>query len=291
MHAEIIKYCKLKRMNLDCASSLVTLRAVSPNAIIAAKLALLCTQADKIEGFDSELLKSLQEIERLANGLEPYIASCTTPESNELAKLVAETQSTNWKECFSRGDTSIELESEMISGHVEGQFLKMLVSLMKATRILEIGLFTGYSALAMAEALPDHGTLVACEIDPFAASFARAQFARSAHGHKISVEVGDALKSVQRLSDANESFDLIFIDADKAGYQAYLDIALKASLLAPDGLICVDNTLMQGQPYMPGVPAANGLAIAEFNRSVRGDPRVEQVMLPLRDGLSLIRRR
>lgn len=267
------------------------LRAVSPGTIVAARLTLLLDQAEKMQGLDADFLMSLHEVEQLASGLEPYIASCTSPESNDLSRLVAETQNTNWQECFRRGDTSIELESEMVSGHVEGQFLKMLVGLMKATRILEIGLFTGYSALAMAEALPDHGRLVACEIDPFAASFALARFAQSAHQHKIRVEVGDAVTSVQRLSDANESFDLIFIDADKKSYQTYLDIALSAALLAPGGLICVDNTLMQGQPYLPGVRTANGQAIAQFNRSVREDPRVEQVMLPLRDGLTLIRKR
>ena len=273
------------------ANAKTTLRAVSPGSIIAAKLTQLLEQANGLTSINANFLDSLKEVERLANGLEPYLASCTTPESPELARLVAHTQSTDWKARFSSGETSLELESEMVSGHVEGQFLKMLVSAMQATRILEIGLFTGYSALAMAEALPDHGRLVACEIDPFAASFAEAQFARTAHQHKISVLVGNALDSVRRLSNADESFDLIFIDADKAGYQAYLDIALEGSLLAPNGLICVDNTLMQGQPYMPGTSTANGVAIAAFNRSVSSDPRVEQVMLPLRDGLSLIRRR
>ena len=278
-------------MSSDPVVPLARLRAVSPGTIVAARLALLLGQAEKMQALDADFLKSLHEIEQLASGLEPYIASCTTSESNELTRLVAETRRTNWHECFRRGETSVELEPEMVSGHVEGQFLKMLVGLMKATRILEIGLFTGYSALAMAEALPDHGRLVACEIDPFAASFAQTQFSHSAHRHKISIEIGDAVKSVQRLSDANESFDLIFIDADKTSYQTYLDIALSAALLAPGGLICVDNTLMQGQPYLPGGRTANGQAIAQFNRSVRDDPRVEQVMLPLRDGLTLIRKR
>ena len=273
------------------AKTKTKLRTVSPGSIIAAKLTQLLEQANGLTSINADFLDSLKEVEQLANGLEPYLASCTTPESPELARLVEHTQSTDWKARFSSGDTSLELESEMVSGHVEGQFLKMLVGVMRATRILEIGLFTGYSALAMAEALPDDGRLVACEIDPFAASFAEAQFAGTGHQHKISVLVGNALDSVRRLNDAHESFDLIFIDADKAGYQAYLDIALEGSLLAPNGLICVDNTLMQGQPYMAATPSANGVAIAAFNRSVNSDPRVERVMLPLRDGLSLIRRR
>ena len=267
------------------------LRPVSPSSIIAEKLTLLLAQTKGINGLDAKFLESLQEVEQLAAGLDPYLARCTTPESAELARLVADTHTTNWQERFRSGETAVELESEMISGHVEGQFLKMLIYLMRATSVLEIGLFTGYSALAMAEALPGHGRLVACEIDPYAASFARAQFERSPHGHKISIEVGAAATSVQRLVDAKESFDLIFIDADKAGYLAYLDMALDSSLLAPNGLICIDNTLMQGQPYLGGACTVNGLAIAEFNRSVSNDSRVEQVMLPLRDGVTLIRRR
>lgn len=278
-------------MNSDPHLTAMRLRPVSPSSIIAEKLTLLLAQTRGINGLDAKFLESLQEVEQLAAGLDPYLARCTTPESAELTRLVADTQTTNWQERFRSGDTAVELESEMISGHVEGQFLKMLIYLMQATSILEIGLFTGYSALAMAEALPGHGRLVACEIDPYAASFARAQFERSPHGHKISIEVGAAATSVQRLADAKESFDLIFIDADKTGYLAYLNMALDSTLLAPNGLICIDNTLMQGQPYLGGACTVNGLAIAEFNRSVTNDSRVEQVMLPLRDGVTLIRRR
>lgn len=267
-----------------------SLRAVSPSSLIAEKLSLLVDQANKINGLSAEFLELLREAEQIASGLEPYLTSCTTAESSDLSRLVADTQSTDWKQHFDSGKTSLQLESEMVSGHVEGQFLKMLIGMLQATRILEIGLFTGYSALAMAEALPDHGELIACEVDAFAADFAQAQFAQSAHGCKIRIEVGDAATTIQRLSDTSQSFDLIFIDADKAGYSAYLDIVLDGSLLAPNGVICVDNTLMQGLPYLNGPLTGNGLAIAEFNRKVALDFRIEQVVLPIRDGLTLIRR-
>ena len=263
---------------------------MSPNTIIAAKLTALVQQAVNLTALDPAFLNALRDIEQLANGLEPYLANCTTPESGDLRQLVEDTQSTDWASRYESGQTTIKLESEMLSGHVEGQFLKMLTGMLGATRVLEIGLFTGYSALAMAEALPEHGQLVACELDVFAAEFACAQFARSRHGHKIRVEVGPAAVTVQSLLDAKESFDLIFIDADKAGYETYFELALSGTLLAPNGLICVDNTLMQGLPYLPGQRTGNGLAIAEFNRKVADDPRVVQVMLPLRDGLTLIRR-
>jgi caffeoyl-CoA O-methyltransferase len=101
--------------------------------------------------------------------------------------------------------------------------------------------------------------------------------------------VGPAQRTLGELAEAGQRFGLVFIDADKAGYRGYLTTVLDAGLLEPHGLICVDNTLMQGQPWVCGDPTANGAAIAEFNRAVAADERVEQVIIPLRDGLTLIR--
>ena len=265
-------------------------RAVSPMSIIAEQLAALVQRAARLDTLDADFRESLATTARLAAGLEPYVENCTTPESAALAGLVADTQSMDWQARHAAGDTTLQLEQEMVSGHVEGQFLKMLIHAMQAKRVLEIGLFTGYSALAMAEALPDDGQLVACELDPFAAAFAQRAIARSPHRHKVHIEVGDAVVSMQRLKEAGQSFDLIFIDADKGGYATYFELALEGTLLAPNGIIGVDNTLMQGKPYSAGEPNANGQAIADFNRLVGSDARVEQVLLPLRDGLTLIRR-
>ncbi len=267
----------------------VELRPVAPLTILAEKLGLLRRLSEAAE-LAPELAQLIIDAERLAQGLEPYVESCTTPESHDLRALAADTRHEDWAHRFTRGQTAIELEGEMLSGHVEGQFLKMLVHAMKAERILEVGLFTGYSALAMAEALPEHGTLLACEIDPYAAAFARRAFDASPHGKKIRIELGDARASLHEIVKRREAFDLIFIDADKSNYVTYLEIALQGNLVAPGGLICVDNTLMQGQPYLAAEPTSNGRAIAAFNRFVSDDPRVEQVMLPLRDGLTLIRR-
>ena len=175
----------------------------------------------------------------------------------------------------------------MLSGHVEGRFLHFLVKITRARRVLEIGMFTGYSALAMAEALPDDGELVACEVDPVAAAFGRECLAGSPAGHRIRIEVGPAADTLATL--VGQRFDLVFVDADKAGYASYLDTVLDGELLAPGGVVCVDNTLMQGQPWT-GERTPNGEAISAFNRSVADDPRVEQVLVPLRDGLTLIRR-
>ena len=265
------------------------MRPVAPLSILVEKLGSLRRLADGMT-LHPAVGQLIDEAESLVQGLEPYIEACTSPESPALRRLASDTQLEDWERRFSMGDTVVQLEGEMLSGHIEGQFLKMLVHAMKATRVLEIGLFTGYSALAMAEALPEDGRLLACELDPYAAAFAQRAFDASPHGGKIRIEIGDARTSMRRLLDRGESFDFIFIDADKSNYAAYLDCSLEGTLLAPSGLICVDNTLMQGQPYVAGEPTANGRAIAAFNRLVNDDPRVEQVMLPVRDGVTLIRR-
>ena len=264
-------------------------RPVTPWDILAEKLTALSEQAEHIEGLDALFLENLAESLALARGMNTYIGNITTKESDDLKNLVKRTQTEDWQKRFQDGDTTLSLEQEMVSGHVEGQFLKMLVHAAQATTILEIGLFTGYSALAMAEALPADGKLVACEIDPYAAAFARRCFEASAHNSKISIEVGPAEDALLMLANQSRQFDLIFIDADKAGYAAYLDFVISNELLTKAGLIVIDNTLMQGEPYTRKNIGANGKAIDAFNQFVAADPRVEQVVLPIRDGITLIR--
>jgi caffeoyl-CoA O-methyltransferase len=265
-------------------------RPVTPMGILATRLEHLTQQVEALADVDVGIKTELQQITALACGLDPYVACCTTPESPALAALVARTQAENWDQRFADGATGQPLEQEMLCGHVEGQALKFLVHLTQARRVLEIGLFTGYSALAMAEALPVDGIVIACEVDAYAAEFAQQCFNQSPDGYKIMIKVAPAIQTLQYLAELDETFDLVFIDADKGGYIDYLHLLLDRKLLAPGGLICADNTLMQGQPYLSGEATANGQAIAAFNQAVVDDPRVEQVLLPLRDGLTLIRR-
>jgi caffeoyl-CoA O-methyltransferase len=259
----------------------------TPLSILAAKLEHLTEQVDALDGVDPTLKSELRHACELASGLDPYLGRCTTPESPALTLLAQRTRAEDWSR---RSSDGAQLEQEMLSGHVEGQTLKLLVHVTRARRVLEVGMFTGYSALAMAEALPDDGEVVACEVDPYVARFAQQCFSESPSGHKISVKVAPALVTLEQLAGADATFDLVFIDADKAGYLDYLNVLLDTDLLAPNGLICVDNTLMQGQPYSSGDSTTNGVAIASFNQAVADDHRVEQVLLPLRDGLTLIRR-
>lgn len=263
-------------------------RPVTPTTILAAELTDVCAELEAWGGAPSALLDRMRRARDLAEGLDPYLDRCTSGESPALARLAQRTRDTDWVR-----RSSGSLEQEMLSGHVEGRVLNFLVRMSGARRVLEVGMFTGYSALAMAEALPEGGTVVACEVDADVAAFARTCFDDSPVGDRITVEVGPAMATLHRLAEsvaAEGSFDFVFIDADKPGYLGYLDLLLDSALLSPGAVIAVDNTLMQGQPYTGLGVTANGAAIATFNEAVAADARVEQVLVPLRDGLTLVRR-
>ena len=269
-----------------------TARPVTPSTILAFELGELCRELTDEGRIDAGSLGRLQRARDLAAGLDPYVDQCTTPESAALVELARRTQVTDWAAPAAGGG---RLEQEMLSGHVEGQTLKFLIHLADARRVLEIGMFTGYSALAMAEALPEDGVVVACEIDAEVAAFAQSCFDSSYDGGKISVEVGPAMETLRRLEaqcrdDPSSKFDFVFVDADKSGYLDYVDFLLTGELLSARAVIAVDNTLMQGQPYADTDISANGAAISGFNAALTYDSRVEQVLIPLRDGLTLIRR-
>jgi caffeoyl-CoA O-methyltransferase len=171
----------------------------------------------------------------------------------------------------------------MCCGRLEGRLLKLLAGLARARRVLEIGTFTGYSALSLAEALPDDGRLITCELDPTHADIARRNFATSPHGAKIELRQGAALDTLKTLS---APFELVFIDADKANYPSYWRAA--AELVPVNGLIAVDNALWSGRVLAPA--DAESRAIDETNRLIAADGRFDNVLLPIRDGVHLARR-
>ncbi|HCU52787.1 MAG TPA: methyltransferase [Gammaproteobacteria bacterium] len=175
---------------------------------------------------------------------------------------------------------------QMLTGPVEGTFLRMLMQTSGARRVLEIGTFTGYSALSMAAGLPDDGELVTCDIDPDTNAIARSFWARSPHGGKISPRLGPALETLATLP-VEPAYDLVFIDADKENYQNYYEAVLPR--LRAGGLIAADNTLWSGKVLDPREKSDH--AIVAFNDHIRKDPRVEHVLLSVRDGVLLIRKR
>jgi caffeoyl-CoA O-methyltransferase len=203
----------------------------------------------------------------ISEEIERYAHDHTKPESDLFRRL--------------RDETYRDMSSpQMQVGRIEGTFLKLLVRLIGARRVLEIGMFTGYSALMMAEGLPEDGRLITCDVDPKAEAIARRYFAESPHGHKIEIRMGPALETVRTLQGP---IDMAFIDADKENYPDYYEACL--GLLRPGGLIVADNVLWSGRVLKP--EDEHTRAIVAFNERVEADPRVENVCLTVRDGMML----
>ena len=203
--------------------------------------------------------------------LEEYVERHTTPPDPLLAELAAETRATM-------------ASPQMLTGPIEGRFLELLVAGTGATRILEIGTFTGYSALSMAAALPPEGRIDTLDIEPAHAEVAQRYFDRSPHGDKITLHLGPALETIEALEG---SFDFVFIDADKQNYDAYYEAVLPR--LSERGLIAIDNTLWSGRVLDP--PDETTTLIAALNDKLATDDRVVVVQLTVRDGVTLVRRR
>jgi caffeoyl-CoA O-methyltransferase len=204
--------------------------------------------------------------------IERYAEAHTTPPPPLLAELADETKAT--------------LQSpQMLTGPIEGRFLQQLVFASGARRVLELGTYSGYSALSMAEGLPADGRIDTCEVDERHAEVARRYIARSAYADRITVHLGPALETIARLEG---EFDLVFIDADKVNYLNYYEAVLPR--LSDRGLIVADNTLWSGRVLDPDDNEGTQ-AIVAFNRHVRTDDRVVCVQLTVRDGVTLIRRR
>jgi caffeoyl-CoA O-methyltransferase len=204
------------------------------------------------------------------DAIERYAEEHTTPPAELLAELAAETHATL-------------ASPQMLTGPIEGRLLELLVFGSGARRVLELGTYSGYSALSMAAGLPEGGRIDTCEIDPVHAEVARRYIAHSPYAGRIRVHVGPAIDTIARLEGA---FDLVFIDADKERYVAYYEAVLPR--LSARGLIVVDNTLWSGRVLDPD-ESPETQAIVAFNRHVREDPRVVAVQLTVRDGITLIR--
>jgi caffeoyl-CoA O-methyltransferase len=204
--------------------------------------------------------------------VERYAEEHTTPPDARMATLAEETRA--------------KLRApQMLTGTVEGRFLEMLVFVSAAVRVLEIGTYSGYSALSMAAALPPGGRVITCEVDEEHAAFAQRHIDASPYADRIEIRRGPALKTVASLEGP---FDLGFIDADKENYVNYYEAVLPK--LAERGLIVADNTLWQGLVADPSDRSERVEDMRAFNDHVRGDPRVQCVMLTVRDGITLIRR-
>lgn len=175
----------------------------------------------------------------------------------------------------------------MLSGHIQGRILKMISAMIQAKSVLELGTFTGYSALCLAEGMPDNGILHTIEINDELEEFAQGFFSQSPHGKKIKQHIGNALEIINSL---NETFDLVFIDADKREYLEYYQTVFNK--VKKGGYILADNTLWDGKVIEAVDPNdKQTIGVMAFNEFVAKDKRVETVILPLRDGLTLIQKK
>lgn len=210
--------------------------------------------------------------------LEEYICEHTTPENAVLASIYQ--------------DTYLHvLNAHMVSGQVQGRLLSMLSHMLRPKRILELGTFTGYSALCLAEGLPEDGKLVTIEHNDELEDRIRHNLARSPLGDKIELIIGDAVEVIrsQKSEFSNQLFDLVFMDADKREYCAYLEAVYP--LVPVGGFIIADNTLWDGHIIDPAYDKDKQTqGLRAFNDRLAADKRFEQVIVPLRDGLTIIRK-
>jgi caffeoyl-CoA O-methyltransferase len=204
--------------------------------------------------------------------IERYAEEHTTPPDDLLRRLAGETRAT--------------LRSpQMLTGTIEGRLLEFLVFATSARRVLELGTYSGYSAISMAAALPPDGHIDTCEVDEQHAAVARRYIEESGHGDRITIHIGPALETIARLEG---EFDFVFIDADKVNYSAYYEALLPR--LTTGGLMAIDNTLWSGKVLEPDDDPGTR-AIAELNDRIASDPAVVAVQLTVRDGVTLVRRR
>jgi caffeoyl-CoA O-methyltransferase len=203
--------------------------------------------------------------------LQLYAEQHTTPENDRLRMINRETHAQ-------------VLRPRMLSGHLQGRVLSMISCMLKPQRILEIGTYTGYSALCMAEGLTEDGKIITIDVNEELEEMVRSNFAKSSWDSRIDFRLGDARVIIPSLQ---ENFDLVFIDADKVNYSLYYDLVFDK--VRQGGIILADNVLWSGK-VIELKPDKDTLSIQEFNRRIQQDQRVENVLLPIRDGIMMIRK-
>jgi predicted O-methyltransferase YrrM len=210
-------------------------------------------------------------MEFIDEGIEEYARLHTEPENDLLKELVRETH-------------AMVLQPRMLSGHLQGRFLSFIAKVYQPSLILEIGTYTGYSALCMAEGLKADGRLITIDVNEELETFTRSFFDRSAFKEQIEYRIADAAVEIPAIEGP---IDMVFIDADKRNYALYFDLVINK--MRSGGLILVDNVLWSGKIIEEAAKDKSTQALRDFNTKVANDPRVEPLLLPIRDGLFLLR--
>jgi len=265
-----------------------------------------------VNAWKTEVKKALS----LCSGLRPYLEVVNWRVSPECLEIDKVTREMDWVALHKRGETLHRYHVEMMATATQGQMLQFFCSMLNARRVLEVGMFTGYSSLFMAEALPSTGLVTSVEKDPYLVKLARKMFDKSPHGKKIDIREGDALEVFRNFGvaqDDEDRFDLIFIDGDKTQYADYFNAIQNQDLLAPGGLICIDDCLWKGAVYTAGendndsgsdrarqrsdsdqgsehTDQQVADSMRRLNQAIATDPRLKTVLLPIRNGLALVRR-
>jgi len=244
---------------------------------------------------NAQVVEKLSTIQRLSGGIDKYCEQGSAPMSDLMKAICSKTQETDWDALFDQGELKYKMVVGCLSGHLEGVFLKQLASIMKASSALEIGTFTGSAALAMAEGMEaQNGKVVTVEIDPYLKKFCDPffnKYNKNAKRDAIDMRIGCAIEVMKDLAKTGETFDLVFVDANKSEYATYVDILLDNGLVQNGSLIVVDNVHFKGTAW-----TNNGISdhmktspyVRSFNEKVTNDPRLNPVMLPIRDGVTLI---
>jgi len=212
-------------------------------------------------------------MEFISKELDEYCVGHTSTENEILNKLNRETHAK-------------VLQPRMLSGHFQGRFLSMLSQMIRPKNILEIGTFTGYSALCLAEGLQENGKLLTIDVNEELEEFVRGFFNQSSLKNKIEFRIGNAIEIIPTLT---QTFDLVFIDADKLNYHKYYDLVFDK--VNQGGYIISDNVLWSGKVFDPSKKDKDTVSIRAFNKKLHEDPRTENILLPIRDGLIVVRKR
>ncbi|KAI0342494.1 S-adenosyl-L-methionine-dependent methyltransferase [Trametopsis cervina] len=283
----------------------------TPHDRLAYLLTQLCNELDATKDDALAEARSLAtQAKEIVDGYDKYVVEMSSAPPAIVDMMVEESYKHDWELAHHAGKTQFRLIPEMSAGGYEAVVLQELARLSQARRVLEIGMFTGTTTVALA-LVPTVEKVTALELEQYLKDWSQPYFQQAQVSDKIDVLIGDASVSLNTLSQQGASFDLVFIDADKPNYMSYLRKVLALDLLAKGGVIVADNVAFRGAPWFPvpeewyqksGLKSTEfkqavddvqqlGRAMEHFNNSVRDDPSLEVVMLPIEDGISLIRRK
>ncbi|EKM57117.1 uncharacterized protein PHACADRAFT_172804 [Phanerochaete carnosa HHB-10118-sp] len=249
----------------------------------------LCAELDGCDA-PCDALTLAQQAKAVIDGYDRYLERMSSPHPPIVDAMIAVGNSTDWERIHAEGKTRFKLLPEMSAGGYEAVVMQQLAKISKAKVILEIGMFTGTTTVSLA-LLPTVERIVTLELEEYLEQTNRPFFEQAGVSEKIDIRIGDALSSLDKLIADNASFDMVFVDADKSSYISYFHKIMDGGLLGKNGFIIVDNVAFKASPWAPNDCYSDGPILDAFNQAVRNHPGIEVIMLPVEDGISLIRRK